>query len=574
MILFFNILDSLKKEYKVIPTLAPIVKQKWDSLSKAYNWNSKLKSDIKTDYKNISAQYLINNIDLSYKLWKTSFWNKDLRFEQFCEYLLPYRIGSENLQPWRDFLYKKFQPFRDTVKFKNRHELASKLNFVLKDSISLNRIVRAYPYDMDVYQMEKAGRGACRHLVYYTAMVMRANGIPVGIDESPLWGDLDRGHHWNTVLMENGKNFPFDAAASNFGGLNKYPYRFCKVYRKTFAIQPLEVNQSDLPNNLLNYLSQRIDVTKEYTQTFNLSIPLTYSFNKQKKYAVICTFDRKKWAAQYYGEIENNKAYFNNMGANLVYLVMYYDSGNYYPATDPFILHKNGKITYISLLKDKKQEMLLLRKNPSYPSNDNNAKSLLDGKIQGSNRPDFSDAITLYTIKSVPIKFEEVSLKNTKPFRYVRYVPPKAAANLAELEFYTNSSSTKVKGKAIGFPEIPAEIGDSYQDAFDGKLETFFLGNKDSLSYSWAGLDFGKPKKINRIKYAPRSDTNFIIIGNLYELFYWNKDHWASMGKQIATDQKIVFKEVPSKGLYILRNLSGGKEERTFTFENGKQIWW
>jgi len=31
---------------------------------------------------------------------------------------------------------------------------------------------------------------------------------------------------------------------------------------------------------------------------------------------------------------------------------------------------------------------------------------------------------------------------------------------------------------------------------------------------------------------------------------------------------------VSANGLYILHNLTRGKEERIFTYEHGKQIWW
>ena len=43
----------------------------------------------------ITADYLIENIDLSFKVWKGSLWNRNLSFDDFCELILPYRIGDE-----------------------------------------------------------------------------------------------------------------------------------------------------------------------------------------------------------------------------------------------------------------------------------------------------------------------------------------------------------------------------------------------------------------------------------------------------------------------------------------------
>lgn len=45
--------------------------------------------------------------------------------------------------------------------------------------------------------------------------------------------------------------------------------------------------------------------------------------------------------------------------------------------------------------------------------------------------------------------------------------------------------------------------------------------------------------------------------------------------KFLYCDQfKITFKDVPQGGLYLLRDLTRGKDERIFTYENGEQVWW
>jgi len=51
-------------------------------------------------------------------------------------------------------------------------------------------------------------------------------------------------------------------------------------------------------------------------------------------------------------------------------------------------------------------------------------------------------------------------------------------------------------------------------------------------------------------------------------------NNWLSLGKQQATRSYLVFENCPSNGLYLLHNLTKGKEERIFTYEDGKQIWW
>ena len=41
-----------------------------------------------------------------------------------------------------------------------------------------------------------------------------------------------------------------------------------------------------------------------------------------------------------------------------------------------------------------------------------------------------------------------------------------------------------------------------------------------------------------------------------------------------VTTIKLEYTEVPSGGLYFLRNLTRGKEERIFTYVDGEQVFW
>ncbi len=64
-----------------------------------------------------------------------------------------------------------------------------------------------------------------------------------------------------------------------------------------------------------------------------------------------------------------------------------------------------------------------------------------------------------------------------------------------------------------------------------------------------------------------------LTAGTTYELFYW-ADGWQSIGKAVATDQPLVFENVPAGCLYWLVAEESDREERIFTIENGEQVWW
>jgi hypothetical protein len=112
-----------------------------------------------------------------------------------------------------------------------------------------------------------------------------------------------------------------------------------------------------------------------------------------------------------------------------------------------------------------------------------------------------------------------------------------------------------------------------YVNAFDGDPLTFFC--RYNMEYSWVGMEFSQPKHISRVAFLPRNDDNGVMAGQLYELFFWD-NKWISLGRQTASNKtyRLHYKNAPSNALFLLRNLTKGKEERIFTYEGGKQVWW
>ena len=107
----------------------------------------------------------------------------------------------------------------------------------------------------------------------------------------------------------------------------------------------------------------------------------------------------------------------------------------------------------------------------------------------------------------------------------------------------------------------------------DANRESFFYGKMDDVGY--VGLDFGKPYRITRIKYHPRSDDNNIVPGELYELYYWTTNGWESLGRQIGREDKTLrYSNVPQNTLLRVHNHTRGKENRIFLYDNDKQIFY
>ena len=143
--------------------------------------------------------------------------------------------------------------------------------------------------------------------------------------------------------------------------------------------------------------------------------------------------------------------------------------------------------------------------------------------------------------------------------------------NIAEISFWHDGE--KLNGKIIGTDGSWGNRGSTKEKVFDNNLLTFF--DSPVSSKAWVGIDFGKPQKVSKILFTGRGDGNSIDLGDIYELFYWdNSNGWSSLGKQKAQDIELRYESVPSNALFLLKNLSKGKEQRIFTYENKKQIWW
>lgn len=110
--------------------------------------------------------------------------------------------------------------------------------------------------------------------------------------------------------------------------------------------------------------------------------------------------------------------------------------------------------------------------------------------------------------------------------------------------------------------------------AIDGNFDTYFKKKKGEKGNICLDLGVDNPYKITRIRYVPQTDSNFIIPGNRYRLEYWNNASWKLIEEQTATNFDLHFSNVPAHQLYILHNLTSGIEERIFTYEEDKQVWW
>lgn len=527
------------------------------------------------DAQTLSANYLIENIEDAFAVWGRP-WNRHLSFEEFCELILPYRVGSEIPESWRQLYRKRFEQFLQSDTIQTARQACTAINNELtKQTIHIANTF-ALSIDLRPSSLINIKFGKCEDYANLATYSMRAVGIPVAVEIVPHWGDNNNSHVFNVMYENNSTSHDFSGSEQNPDEhLIRFKNAIPKVYRKTFGKQAsslaMQHGNETIPPFFMN--PYQVDVTDNYSfiGAKNITIPLPKQSNRQ--FAYLCVFDLHGWVPVAWGNIIGNKIKFKAIGPNIVYQTALYKDEKLEPIGDSFFLDTLGQVSFYTPQAET-MDYVLERKHRDAKYLDYLPPIMVGGKIQGANQPDFSDAITFYTFTKDPnFKYTTVVSANQTPVKYVRYLSSnKTCGNIAELEFYETNSEVPIKGKVIGdykpsiyYPRYGAEV------MFDGDPLTFFHSS-DTLS--WGGLELEQPTSISKIRYIIRNDDNGIRKGHEYELFYMNQGNWKSLGKQIASeDDKLLYKEIPKGSLYWLRDHTKGQEERIFEIKDNTIIW-
>ena len=421
----------------------------------------------------------------------------------------------------------------------------------------------------------KCRTGACPDEVAYATSLSRRLGIPVAIDFVPHWGNRTMAHFWTALVLPGGKSTPFymQYAPGDTTQFTHSPvYLKPKIYRRRYEINMDIVNdfsgEKEMPE--LYRLPKFTDVTDQYLPTTDVTreIPKEY---RDHEVAYICVNDRQGWVPVHYGKISWGKATFKSMGRNILYTVGIWDSGRIIPVGDPFVIEKNGNIRDIECDYKKHQNMTLYRKYPFFAQFDPFKNRMDLGEFQGSNTKDFSSVTTLFVHKGFTngCSYEQKLKPSKEKFKYLRYVGPNGSyCNVNEIAFF-NSKGKKLTGKIIGTEGTEKHTKET---VFDGDVLTGFYG--PGPDGNWVGLELPEPSDVATITYMPRNDGNCVEVGDKYQLLVYHKGNWKTLAWIRAKDTKLILKNMPSGGLYLLRDRTKGQEERIFTYEKGKQVWW
>jgi len=558
------LLDSIR------PILAQGAKNRFIPKVDVAKWQgvSFYSSAKKPDVQNMTACYLIENIDLAFEVYRKYPWNRNLPFEEFCELILPYRIGDEPLTAWRKMYYERYVPLLDSLYLNGTDVVEAcrilagelkKESYYYNTDFSLPRLGGEFLLDNRI--------GYCRESCDITVYAMRACGIPVAIDFYPYSPEYQQGHMWCAVRDTTGRFLPFWYTQFEANREMKDDGRKKgKVYRYCFGMQPepifgITATQA-VPSLFKNRFIQ--DVTNNYSGTNEVPVPL---WENRESLAYLGVFDRGEWVPIDIATNKGEKAVFHDVEPDNIYMPLMQGDNGLVAAGNPFILKKDG--VHLLCPDTNRMEMVrITRKMPLMPLFRNILKDMIGGRFEVACRRDFKDAIVLYeiadTLKSNLI--EAIPLQKGE-YRYVRYVaPPGYRLELAELAIYSDRNAEQPID-LLPLPEmIPVY---NPEDVTDGNILTYINLQDSSCAI---GFDMGKMVSIGKIIFSPRNDDNFVWTGDEYELFYFSgTEGWKSLGRQTAKGRELYYR-IPNNSLLWLRDLTKGKEEQVFFAENGEQV--
>lgn len=378
---FFSYLDYLnknkidKKVSRESLELTPDIMSKWNqiqhNITRADYENIKYKMDIS----GISANYLINNIDKAFAEWKNNTWSKHIAFDDFCEYILPYRAFNESAENWRDYFQKKYNPIKQHFSGKtDPTSIADSINKEIETWFNFSTIFYQYPFDMGLERLIQGQIGGCNHMVTVATYANRSLGIACAIDNVPQYGNRSMGHTWNVVFDENMQAVPYNGASTEWLNMGyvfhkqTLDIKIPKVHRRTFAIQhnslaEIRNKEEYIPTSFDD--NRYIDVTAEYIPVSDVVINIPEGFaHNTSRFVYLCVFNNKDWIPVEWSKIENNSATFADMGRDIVYLPVYYKDKKIVPLSDPLLLDKSGNIQYIQMYKGMAQAAKLFYKYP------------------------------------------------------------------------------------------------------------------------------------------------------------------------------------------------------------------
>jgi len=554
-----------------------------DSLDSIYGEPDLAKLDIVYDIETLDSAYLVENIDAAFEARERWPWGKNVRWEDFLEFVLPYRLGDEPLSNWRKKILEEYGNLIDSIASLPEAATTRIASDILykewmwrknfKWTSCLPNGPRIGPEIVDWKT------GACREKTDGMSYLLRSAGLPATMHVAPMRGDLNDSHSWGVIYDSDGSPWlPEQRTDSAYKSI----VPAAKVLSETFSINRNVPYQSLNTRRANPYLINPFmrDETRWYLnpsqrKPFKIALSgLAGISNGDTVYIALSS--KMDWIPVGMGVAKNDTVDFGYVGNRTVCVAGVMENGGFKVKSFPFKTTRNidGLLNFL-IPGEMKPINIYSKYNLTVGDY---TWRMVNSCFEISDSRDFSEVDTLHQIKDSPKRlFTTIIINDYSRRRYVRYrSADKTWCNVSVIAFYENKDDTvPMIGTILTAPGFHAtDDKHDFRNAWD--MNPYSSVDLEEPSGGWTGLDLGRPRKVEKIMYSPRNRGNYIHHGHTYELFYnKGKDGWHSLGQIKATNDMIVM-EAPVGALLYLHCLDGGRDERIFEYDisNDMQIYW
>lgn len=156
------------------------------------------------DRRNVTAKYLLEEVDLAYQAWDASPWKAQLPKEIFLNNVLPYCNINEGREIWRKQFRDQFLPLVKDAKTPS--QAAAILNQKIFSQLKVKYSTQRARADQAPQESIKSGLASCTGLSILLIDACRSVGVPARFVGTPLWSDNSGNHSW-VEIWDDGWHF-------------------------------------------------------------------------------------------------------------------------------------------------------------------------------------------------------------------------------------------------------------------------------------------------------------------------------------------------------------------------------
>ncbi len=554
------------------------------------------------DLGELDFDFLTAHIDNAFRVWRESPFAKNLTFEEFKEYILPYRsvegYGFNETGRTYNNMFAKYV-MADTAA--DLHTTVRYYNVAVNHMRDMNG--RTHRTQLaGIYDLYSRDRHDCVDIASYGCNILRACGLPVAVEYNICYRSLPGRHYHCCVYNDSTDTWQTFNAESSLPGDGDWAFaETANVYRVMYAAQkdtpPFLKADGEYVPGMLDQPCIR-DVTSHLAQTTSITLP--FKERTENNLAYLATFQKagRGQVPVTWGVIDKarGEVTFDNAMPGILYFPVYYPDRSSRSFGAPFIVEMADSVPVVRTIphtdytKTARGTVTLTRKYPRKPNMRRVAEELVGGRFIGSRKGDFSDAVTLLEIKEAPpAALVTYSLARTGRYKSYRFQASSEHphAHISMLEWlapdsygYANTmpamrrhilspADTALPAREAGLVRMmDADTWDKmvWKPEYDGNMQT------SPSAYPNITLWLKDPQVVTHVRFSPKNADNGICAGDEYELRYWDGG-WRSCGVIRAEYEYVSFDDVPLGRLYWLENLSQGGEEMPFVIdEQGRQI--